>query len=60
MKCKKCGRKENVVKYGRGLKYKDHVLPHGYFCHECVRAWKMAIVELDEEDYEREIEYSDR
>ena len=43
MKCKRCGTKEDVVKYGRGLTYRGVPLLAGSFCHSCVIVYKEAI-----------------
>ncbi len=43
MKCKGCGSKKDVVKYGKGLNYKGVGLPSGPRCHDCMRAIKKQI-----------------
>jgi hypothetical protein len=40
MKCKQCGTRENVVRYGTGLTYKLGLIPSGPHCHDCIRAFK--------------------
>ncbi len=43
MKCKRCSTTTNVVKYGRGLKYKGVPVPTGAHCHDCIRAFKKTV-----------------
>lgn len=38
MKCERCKRKENVVMYPTGYKFRGHPWPEGTFCLECIHA----------------------